>query len=175
MMRGKLKKEGKYELFETTEDHQILNLEDQNYYALIKGQQGDIIVHSDSDHEKQKTISKGKYYYADFEDDPAFKDMDHLFMEDGSKFREILLPEGLPTESDAQKKLVRSKEKLSKEKVRNHVKGKGNKGDEEQYEGKAESLRNKTKEELYDMAQKKDIQGRSKMDKDELVKNLSEK
>src|SRR5680860_295609 len=96
-MRGKLKKEGKYELFETTESHQILKLGSKDYYALVKGQKGDIIVHSDADHEKKKTISHGKFYYADFEDDPTFKDMAHLFMEDGAKFREILLPEGFPT------------------------------------------------------------------------------
>lgn len=143
-MRGKLKKEGNYELFKTTENHQILTLEDKDFYALVEGQKGDIIVHSDSDHEKQKTVSKGKFYYADFDNDPAFKDMAHLFMEDGLKYREFILPEGFPTKSDTQKKLVRPKEKLSKEKVLNHVKGKGNKGDEEQYEGKAESLRNKS-------------------------------
>ena len=174
-MRGKLKNEGKYELFETTENHQILNLEDKNFYALVEGQKGDIIVHSDSDHKKQKTLSKGKFYYSDFKDDPAFKDMAHLFMEDGSKFRELILPEGFPTKSDTQKKLVRPKEKLSKQKVLDHVKGQGNKGDEEQYKGKAENLRNKTKKELYEMAKKQDIQGRSKMDKKELVKNLSSK
>lgn len=171
-MRGKLKKEGKYELFETTESHQILKLGNNDYYALVKGQQGDIIVHSDSDHKKKKTISEDKFYFADFDDDPAFKDIAHLFMEDGSKFREILLPEGFPTQKDTQKKLIRPKEKLSKEKVLNHLKGKGNKGDEKQYEGESENLRDKTKKELYELAKKKKIKGRSKMDKGELVKNL---
>ena len=174
-MRGELKKEGKYELFETTHDHQILRLDDKDYYALVKGQEGDIIVGSDSDHKKDKTVSKGKYYYADFNDDPKFKDMIHLFMEDGSKFKEFILPEGLPKGSDYQKKLVRTDEKLSKNKVMEHVKGKGNKGDEEQYAGKKEGLRSKTKEELYDLAQKHDIEDRSKMDKGELVRKLEGK
>ncbi|HET8753432.1 MAG TPA: Rho termination factor N-terminal domain-containing protein [Salinimicrobium sp.] len=174
-MRGKLKKEGKFDLFETTHGHQILNLENEEFYALVKGQQGDIIVHSDSDHKKDKTISKGKFFYADFDDDPAFKDMDHLFMEDGNNFREILLPEGLPTKNDTQKKLIRPKEKLSKSKVQDHLKGKGNKGDEKQYSGKEEGLRKKTKEELYDMAQKQKIRGRSKMKKEELIDELQEK
>ncbi|HET7360392.1 MAG TPA: hypothetical protein VFI78_00495 [Salinimicrobium sp.] len=174
-MRGELKKEGHYELFKTTEDHQILNLKDKNYYALVKGQQGDIIVKSDSDHEKDKTISKGKFYYTDFNDDPAFQDMPHLFMEDGDEFKEIVLPEGLPNNKDEQKKLVRTDEKLSRDKVMSHVRGKGKKGDEKQYKGEAENLRNKNKEELYDMAQKQDIEGRSEMDKDELVKKLEDK
>lgn len=174
-MRGEMKKEGKYELFKTTHDHQILVLDDKYYYALVKGQKGDIIIGSDSDHKKDKSISSGKYYYADFDNDPKFKDMIHLFMEDGSKFREFILPEGLPKGSDYQKKLVRTDEKLSKSKVLEHVKGKGNKGDEEKYEGKIEGLRSKTKEELYDLAQKHDIKDRSKMDKEELVKNIKGK
>lgn len=174
-MRGELKKEGKYELFKTTEDHEILNLDDKNYYALVKGQQGDIIVKSDSDHKKDKTISKGKFYYADFEDDPAFQDMEHLFMEDGDNFREIVLPQGFPTNKDKQKKLVRPDEKISKGKVMEHVKGKGDKGDEKQYKGKKENLRSKTKEELYDLAQKYNTKDRSKMEKEELVKKLEGK
>lgn len=171
-MRGDLKKEGKYELFKTSHGHEILNLEDKDFYALVEGQQGDIIVHSDSDHKKQRSISKGKYYYADFDNDPEFQDMIHLFMEDGEKYRELVLPEGLPTKSDHQKKLVRTKDKLSKSKVEEHVKGKGNKGNEKQFSDKKEGLRAKTKEELYDLAQKHDIQDRSKMDKEELVKEL---
>ena len=171
-MRGDLKKEGKYELFKTNHGHDILNLDDENYYAFIKGDKGDMIIKSDSDHKKEKTVSKGKYYYADFEDDPEFKDMRHLFMEDGNKFREIILPEGLPKESDYQKKLVKTDEKISKDKVEEHVKGKGNKGSEEQYAGKKEGLRNKSKEELYDKAKEEGVQGRSKMTKDELIKKI---
>lgn len=174
-MRGKLKKEGKYELFKTTHGHEILNLEDKDFYALVEGQLGDIIVHSDSDHKKQKSISRGKYYFADFNNDPEFRDMPHLFMEDGSKFRELILPQGFPTKSDHQKKLVRSKNKLPKHKVMEHVKGKGNKGTEKQYADKKEGLRAKTKDELYDLAKKHDIEGRSKMKKEELVSKLEGK
>lgn len=174
-MRGKLKKEGNYELFRTTHGHEILNLKNKGYYALVEGQKGDLIVHSDSDHKKQKTISDGKYYYVDFKNDPEFQDMEHLFMEDGSQFRELVLPEGFPTKSDHQKKLVRTKDKLARQKVMEHVKGEGNKGTEKQYEDKKEGLRAKTKDELYDLAQKHNIEGRSEMDKEDLVKNLEKK
>ena len=174
-MRGELKKEGKYELFETTHQHHILSLDNKEYYALVEGQQGDLIIHSDSDHKKDHTISKGKFYYADFEDDPEFRDMAHFFMEDGDHFRELILPQGFPNDKDHQKKLVRTDDKLSKDKVMEHVKGKGNKGSEKQYQDKPEGLRNKTKEELYHLAQKHDIEGRSKMDKNELVNKLKDK
>lgn len=173
-MRGELKKEGKYELFRTTEGHDILNLEDKEFYALVSGQKGDLIIHSDSDHKKQRSISKGKFFYADFNDDPEFQDMDHIFLEDGSKYRELVLPEGLPTKSDHQKKLVRTKDKISEKKVKEHVKGKGNKGTEQQYSGEKEGLKTKTKEELYEMAKKRNIRGRSKMKKQELIKKLQQ-
>lgn len=174
-MRGKLKKEGNYELFKTTNGNDILNLDNDNFYALVEGQKGDIIVASDADHKKDKTLLKGKYYYADFDDDPEFQDMEHLFMEDGEKFSELILPEGMPTSGDHQKKLIRESKKLSKDKVMEHVKGKGEKGSEKQYQGKKEGLKNKTKEELYDLAKKYDIEGRSKMDKDELVRELEKR
>lgn len=174
-MRGKVKKHGNYELFETTHGHQILTLDKEDWYALVEGQEGDIIVHSDSDHEKRKTIQKGEFYLADFEDDPEFKDMPHLFMEKDSKFTELILPNGLPTESNHQKKLVRTDEKIPKSKIREHIEGKGNKGSEKQYKGEPEKLRSKTKEELYDRAQKEKIKGRSKMDKEELVQHLKDK
>ncbi|HET8809256.1 MAG TPA: hypothetical protein VFM65_03215 [Flavobacteriaceae bacterium] len=120
-MKGELKREGKYELFKTSRGHQIINLGDE-YYALVKGQKGDIIVKSDADHEKDKTLFKGKYYYADFKNDPDFQDTPHLFLEDGDQFQEMILPEGFPEEKDYQKKLVRTEKKLSKEKVLRHVK-----------------------------------------------------
>lgn len=174
-MRGELKKEGHYELFETTRKHQILNLDDDEFYALVEGQKGEIIVKSDSDHEKSHTISKGKFYYAAFEDDPEFRDMPHLFMEDGNRYRELILPEGLPENRDYQKKLIRSDRKISEHIVMEHVKGKGEKGSEKQYSDKPEGLRNRTRDELYRMAQQYDIGGRSKMNKEELVDQLKDK
>lgn len=120
-MKGSLKREGEYELFKTSRGHQIIQL-GQEYYALVRGQKGDIIVKSDSDHEKDKTISMGKYYYADFKDDPDFQDTPHLFLEDNKQFREMILPEGFPQEKDYQKKLVRIDEKLPREKVLKHLK-----------------------------------------------------
>lgn len=174
-MRGKTEKQGHYELFETTHGHQILNLDDQEWYAVVEGQQGDIIVHSDSDHEKKKTLQKGEFYLANFKNDPEFKDMPHLLLEKGKQFTEFILPNGLPTKNDHQKKLIRSDEKISKDKVKEHVEGKGDVGTEKQYQGKAENLRSKSKNELYEMAKKQGVEGRSKMDKEELVQHLEEK
>ena len=173
-MRGKLENEGNYELFRTTNGNQILNLNDKHFFAVVKGQQGDILVATDADHEKDKTLKKGRFFLADFNDDPEFRDLPHLFLEEGSKFREWILPNDKPTKGDYQKKLVRTGNLVSRSKVEKHVKGKGNKGSEKQYSGKPEKLRSRSKKELYEMAKKQDIPGRSKMNKEELVQKVKD-
>ena len=104
-MHGKLKKEGDYELLQTTKGHQILTLDKKEWYAVVETSQGHLLVLSDADHEKQKTVDQGQYYLADFEDDPEFRDMPHLFLKDTkTKYKEFVLPKGLPTESNDRKK-----------------------------------------------------------------------
>ena len=120
-MKGKLEKQGQYELFETTKNHQILTLDQEKWYAIVEGKQGDILVLSDSDHEKKKTLLKGDFYLANFKDDPEFNDIPHLFLQDKNQYREFILPNGLPTQSDHQKKLIRTDEKLPADKVKDHV------------------------------------------------------
>ena len=117
----KIQNKGQYEIFETTKGHQILSLNDKEWYALVKGQKGDIIVHSDSDHKKKKTLQKGQFYLADFEDEPDFNDIPHLFLQKDKQYQELILPQGLPTKSDHQKKLIRSDEKVSEDKIREKV------------------------------------------------------
>ncbi|MGK7397832.1 MAG: Rho termination factor N-terminal domain-containing protein [Candidatus Cyclobacteriaceae bacterium M3_2C_046] len=173
-MRGKLEKSGNYELFQTTKGSQILNLNDKYFYAVVEGQRGDILVGSDEDHQKQKTLKKGTFYMANFDDDPEFTDLPHLFLQEGSKFREWILPNDYPTKDDYQKKLVKTNDLVSRSKVEKHVKGDGNVGSEKQYQGKPERLRTKSKKELYKMAQDQQIEGMSKMNKEELVQKLAD-
>lgn len=66
-MHGKLKKEGAYELFRTTKGHQILTLDKKEWYAVMETGQGHILVKSDADDEKEKTVDQGQSYLADFE------------------------------------------------------------------------------------------------------------
>lgn len=169
-MSNKIYKEGEYELFETTEGHQILHLNKKDWYALVEGQQGQIIVYSDDDHQKDHTLQEGHFYWADFEDDPEFKDVPHLFLEEGKKYKEYILPNGLPTAEDKQKKVIKTKERLSKEKVKSHLKSKG--GNKNQSRQKKEGIAAKTKSALKEMAKEKGIPGRSKMNKAELIKHL---
>ena len=105
-MPARVKKEGRYALRKTTRGHNVLELEGGDFFAWVEGQRGEILVRSDADHEFEKTLSEGRFRYVEFEDDPDYKDMPHLFLQEGQRYREVMLPSGLPTASDHQKKLV---------------------------------------------------------------------
>jgi hypothetical protein len=104
----RVQQRGQYELFETAHQHRILVLNQNQWFAWVHGQQGEILVHSDSDHKREHTIQQGQFYLVDFERDPTFKDMPHLFLQKGGRFEEVMLPNGLPTAEDHQKKLVKT-------------------------------------------------------------------
>jgi hypothetical protein len=113
---------GRYELFETNHHHRILVLNQKEWFAWVEGQQGDILVLSDSDHQKVRTLQQGQFYLVDFRDDPKFKDMPHLFLQDGDRYQELMLPNGLPTEQDRQKRVVKTDETLSREELEEYLK-----------------------------------------------------
>jgi hypothetical protein len=173
-MKAKLESEGNYELFQTTKGHQILSLNNKNFFAVIKGQKGEMLIATDSDHEKEKTLKHGKFYLASFDNDPEFNDIPHLFLQEGNKFREWILPNDKPTEKDYQKKLVRTGNMVSMSKVEEHIKGSAKKGSEKKSTEKRASgnLDDKSKNELMEMAKKKNIRGRSGMNKKQLINEL---
>ncbi len=113
---------GRYELFETTHGHRILVLSDKQWFAWVEGQKGEILVLSDSDHEKDHTIQEGDFYLADFQDDPKFQNnQPHLFLQKGDEFKELIVPNGLPTENDSQKKVVSTDDAISKDELMEHL------------------------------------------------------
>lgn len=120
-MPVKVREEGNYELFETTNRNEILVLNGEKWYALVEGQAGDIIVLSDSDHEKRKTLRKGPFYLVDFDEDPKFKDMTHLFLGTDGSYEEAVLPQDLPTRRDKQKKLVRTDAGMTKRELEEYL------------------------------------------------------
>lgn len=125
-MSSKTKSTGRYELFKSTKGNDILHLKRIGWYALVEGQKGEIIVHSDSNHQKEWNLQEGVYYYiADFEGDPDFNDVPHLFLEKGEKFKEYILPNGLPASKDTQKKIITSKSLISKAKLASRLKNEG--------------------------------------------------
>ena len=105
-MAVKVEDKGRYELFETTRGHRILVLNDERWFAWVEGQQGEILVHSDPDHEKDHTIQEGQFYLVDFEDDPNYQDNPHLFLQKEEHFQELIVPNGLSNDEDHQKRTV---------------------------------------------------------------------
>lgn len=103
-----IKKQGEYELFQTTKQNEILVLNGEDWFSIVQGQGGEIIVLTDSDHEKDRTLARGRFFFIEFEDDPEFRDIPHLFLEDEGSYREVVVPQGLPTGGDKQKKVVRT-------------------------------------------------------------------
>jgi hypothetical protein len=116
-----VQEQGDYELFETNHQHRILVLNNRQWFAWIEGQQGEILVRSDPDHVRDHTIQQGKFFLVDFEEDPNYKDMPHLFLQKGDHYQEAMLPNGLPTERDPQKKIVMTDKTLPREKVENDL------------------------------------------------------
>jgi hypothetical protein len=168
-MKNKVKSEGKSELFKTTNKSTILSLDDKKWYAIASGQKGDMMIKTDSDHEKSKSLKKGKYYHVKFKDDPVFQDMPRLLLKKRTKYEEWLLPNDLPTSKKKRVKLIKQDKKISEEKLKKHIENKETSSD------KKSSLKDKSKKELYKLAKKHKIKNRSKMDKKELVKKLKAK
>lgn len=120
-MSATVQKQGEYELFETTAEHRILALNGREWYALVEGQQSPLIVKSDSDHEKRRTLAEGTFYLIDFEGDEDFRDQPHLFLLEDGEYQELILPNGLPTERDHQKRLVETDDTISPNTLRRYV------------------------------------------------------
>ncbi len=112
---------GSYELFETTRGHRILVLNGQRWFAWVEGQKGEILVLSDSDHEKDRSLQEGQFYLADFENDPKFQDNPHLFLQKGAHFQELIVPNGLPDDSDNQKKVFSTDDTVAKDELEDHL------------------------------------------------------
>lgn len=120
-MPVRVQEEGAYELFETTKEHRILVLNGKKWFAWVEGQRGEILVRSDSDHKRKRTLQKGQFCLVDFEDDPTYKDMPHLFLQEGDHYQEMMVPNGLPTDQDPQKKVIKTDETLPKNKLEDYL------------------------------------------------------
>ncbi len=114
-MTASVQRHGRYQLFETPRQNRILVLNDDLWYAWVEGQQGELLVRSDSDHESRGVIREGEFYLVDFTDDPGFTDVPHLFLERDGGFQEVILPNGLPTDDDNQKRVVGTDKSIPRE------------------------------------------------------------
>lgn len=120
-MTASVQRHGRYTLFETPRQNRILVLASDLWFAWVGGQQGDLLVRSREEHERDRTIQGGEYYLVDFEGDPAFTDVPHLFLERDGEFQEVILPNGLPTDEDVQKRVVGTDKTISREELERHL------------------------------------------------------
>lgn len=111
---------GRYELVEDEHGHRFLVL-GKRWYAWIEGQKSPILVRTGSEHRRERVLQRGRYLHVDFENDPKFRDLPHVFLEKGDKYRELLLPNGFPTRADPQKRLVVSRKTLPKTELEDYL------------------------------------------------------
>jgi hypothetical protein len=116
-MGVRVKAAGRYQLREDEHRHRFLVLDGKHWYVWISGQQSPILVRSPRAHPASRPVQRGRYYLVDFKDDPEFRDLPHLFLQKGERYQELLLPNGLPTARDPQKRLVLTRKLLPPSKV----------------------------------------------------------
>lgn len=120
-MTATIQRQGRYTLFETPNQNRILSLGNDLWFAWVGGQQGELLVRSDSEHERERTIQEGEYFLVQFENDPNFTDVPHLFLGRSGGFTEVILPNGLPTDDDTQKRVVGTEKTVDAEVLRHHL------------------------------------------------------
>jgi hypothetical protein len=116
-----VQRHGRYELFETPRENRILSLGSDLWFAWVTGEQGEILVRSDEDHERARVIQEGEFYLVDVQADPSFTDVPHLFLEREGRFQEIILPNGLPTDDDPQRRVVQTEKSIGRDELERHL------------------------------------------------------
>jgi hypothetical protein len=112
---------GRYALMQDAHGHRFLVLNDERWFVWIEGQKSPLIVRTGPGHEKLRSVRRGKFYLVDFEDDPNFRDMPHLFLQSGERYREFLLPNGLPDDRDPQKRFVVTRHFIAKRELERYL------------------------------------------------------
>jgi hypothetical protein len=112
---------GNYELFETLHRHRILVLGSRHSFMWLKAGLGDITVRTSPHHAKRRSLKGGWFLLVDFRNHAKFKDMQHLFLENGDRYRVLLLPNGLPSDNDLQKRVVATRTSIAREELEKYV------------------------------------------------------
>ena len=120
-MAIRVKNRGRYELVEDQHGHRFLALGSRRWYAWIEGQKSPILVRTGPNHRKERILQRGRYFYVEFKEDPKFRDVPHLFLERDDGYQELLLPNGFPTGTDPQKRLVVSRHTLPKDELEDYL------------------------------------------------------
>ncbi len=124
-MSNTLQRQGDFSMLKTKNGHHVLRLggDKRDYWiAVVNGEQGDIVVLTDSHHPGSEVVREGGYYYVKFKGDSDFADHPHLFLANRSGgYDEWILPNGLPTGQDKQKKLIRTPHAVARSTIEGHL------------------------------------------------------
>lgn len=110
-----LVKEGRYKLTETRGQTKILKLDHKTYAWVNTSNIGEILVTSKKYHQTDNILAIGNYRIYDVKDEPALTDLKHLelFVGDGV-WQGYLLTTGIPTKIDNKKRIIPTKEIITK-------------------------------------------------------------
>lgn len=117
----RIEDKGRYALLEDAHGHRFLVLNDARWFVWIEGQKSPLLVRTGPGHEKLRTARRGRFYLVDFQEDPNFRDLPHLFLQSGERYREFLLPNGLPDERDPQKRFVVTRKYIAKDELERYL------------------------------------------------------
>lgn len=120
-MATRVQNSGTYELIETVAGNRILGFNGEEWYAWIDGQDGEILVRSDDDHNRRRMIQQGDFLLVDFEEDTDYRDLPHLFLGHLEEYEEFVLPNGLPDDRDTQKKIITTDNTVGKEELERYL------------------------------------------------------
>jgi hypothetical protein len=120
-MASRLEKQGHYAIVETQHENRALVLNDQEQFAWLHTREGDLLVRSETELAPHHTVAHGRFFYFAFQHDPRFADTPRLFLQEDGRYWEFLLPEGLPTERDAEKPIAKADEVLTPEIVESYI------------------------------------------------------
>ena len=112
----KILKTGDYQLTETKGETKILRLDGKYIYAWINAKDiGELLISSHDTHATDSILAVGKYRLYDVKDEPEITDLHHLELLVGQgKWQGYLLPTGLPTEERKRKRIIPTKECISR-------------------------------------------------------------
>jgi hypothetical protein len=111
--------QGHYELFETHDNNRVFSLNDSKWFAW---DQGGVLVYTDANHRKARTLQTGQFYLVNFNNETGFKDMPYLFFQNVDQYQILMLPDGVPTEKELQKSTVKPAETISVDKLDRYLK-----------------------------------------------------
>ncbi len=111
----KLLKQGRYKLIETKGQTKILTLDNDTFAWVNAEEIGEILVSSHRDHVTDNILAIGKYRLYQVKDEDLLTDLEHLelFVGDG-KWQGYLLTTGLPNETNHRKRIIPTKELITK-------------------------------------------------------------